>query len=182
MPAGERTLPHDWYPGTVPANVEADATAYLGTSYSFRQYRSTAGCGLRLGRGASLGDATLLDVGPRGCVTVGAFALVSGACLICDASIEIGDHTLIAWNVVVMDSYRVAGEGPQRWRSLPALAKPRPVCIGSNVWIGFEACVLPGVRVGEGSIIAARAVVEGDVPAYSVVAGNPARVVRRLCR
>jgi acetyltransferase-like isoleucine patch superfamily enzyme len=177
MAAASRALPHDWYPGTVPANVEADPTAYLGTSYSFQRYRSTAACGLRLGYGASLGDGTMLDVGRRGRVTIGAFALVSGAFIICDESIEIEDYALIAWNVVLMDSHRLAGESARRW---PALAKPREVHIGRNAWIGFEACVLPGVRIGEGAIVAARAVVAADVPAYSVVAGNPARVVRRL--
>jgi acetyltransferase-like isoleucine patch superfamily enzyme len=175
-----RTLPHDWYPGTVPNNVAADATAYLGTSYSFRFYRSAAPCGLHLGRGASLGDGSVLDVGPRGCVTIGAFALVSGACLICDAAIEIGAYTLIAWNAVVMDSYRLPTECQPHCRPRPALAQPRPVRIGRNAWIGFEACVLPGVRIGDGAIIAARAVVVADVAPYSVVAGNPARVVRML--
>jgi acetyltransferase-like isoleucine patch superfamily enzyme len=56
--------------------------------------------------------------------------------------------------------------------------EPRPVRIGSNAWIGFEACLLPGVAVGEGAIVGARSVVAEDVPAYTVVAGNPARVIR----
>jgi acetyltransferase-like isoleucine patch superfamily enzyme len=47
-------------------------------------------------------------------------------------------------------------------------------------WIGFDVCVLPGVTIGEGAIVGARSVVAGDVPPYTVVAGNPARVVRRL--
>lgn len=51
--------------------------------------------------------------------------------------------------------------------------------IGADVWIGTEAVILPGVSIGPGAIIAARAVVSRDVPAYAVVAGNPARVVRR---
>ena len=50
--------------------------------------------------------------------------------------------------------------------------------IGPDVWIGSEAWILPGVSVGAGAIVAAKAVVGRDVPPYSVVAGNPARVVR----
>jgi maltose O-acetyltransferase len=54
----------------------------------------------------------------------------------------------------------------------------RPVLIDSNVWIGTRAIILPGVRIGEGAIVGAGAVVTRDVPEYAVVAGNPARVVR----
>jgi virginiamycin A acetyltransferase len=50
--------------------------------------------------------------------------------------------------------------------------------IGNDVWIGYQATFLPGVTVGDGAIIAAKAVVTGDVPPYAVMAGNPARVVR----
>lgn len=50
--------------------------------------------------------------------------------------------------------------------------------VGNDVWIGAEATILPGVTIGDGAIVAARAVVAADVPPYAVVAGNPARVVR----
>lgn len=51
--------------------------------------------------------------------------------------------------------------------------------VGADVWIGGEAMILPGTRIGPGAIIGARAVVSGKIPAYAVAAGNPARVVRR---
>lgn len=51
--------------------------------------------------------------------------------------------------------------------------------IGPDVWIGTEAMILPGVTIGAGAIIAARAVVTADVPPYAVVGGNPARVLRQ---
>jgi|SRR6185312_14501136 len=50
--------------------------------------------------------------------------------------------------------------------------------VGSDVWFGTEAVVMPGVAIGDGAIVAARAIVSRDVPPYAVVAGNPARVVR----
>jgi virginiamycin A acetyltransferase len=50
--------------------------------------------------------------------------------------------------------------------------------VGNDVWIGMEAVILPGSRIGDGAIVGARAVVSGTVPPYSVVVGNPARVVR----
>lgn len=51
--------------------------------------------------------------------------------------------------------------------------------IGNDVWIGYESLVMPGVTIGDGAIVAARSVVTGDVPPYSIVGGNPAAVIRR---
>ena len=51
--------------------------------------------------------------------------------------------------------------------------------VGNDVWVGYDALLLPGVKVGDGAIVAARSVVTGDVPPYAVVGGNPAEVVKR---
>ena len=55
-----------------------------------------------------------------------------------------------------------------------------PVIIGNNVWIGDKATILPGVTIGEGSIVGANTVVTKDVPPYSVIGGNPAEIIKRL--
>jgi acetyltransferase-like isoleucine patch superfamily enzyme len=59
-------------------------------------------------------------------------------------------------------------------------APPRPVAIEDNVWIGFEAVILPGVRLGRGCIIGCRSVISEDVPPYAVAVGNPYRIVHWL--
>ncbi len=51
--------------------------------------------------------------------------------------------------------------------------------IGNDVWIGYDSLIMPGVTIGDGSIIAARSVVVGNVEPYSIVGGNPARVIRK---
>lgn len=51
--------------------------------------------------------------------------------------------------------------------------------VGNDVWFGYDALVLPGVKIGHGAVVAAASVVASDVPPYTVVAGNPARIVRR---
>jgi virginiamycin A acetyltransferase len=51
--------------------------------------------------------------------------------------------------------------------------------IGNDVWLGYDALVMPGVKIGDGAIVAARSVVISDVPAYSVVGGNPAKVLKQ---
>lgn len=68
------------------------------------------------------------------------------------------------------------------WESATPAAEEFPykgdTVIGNDVWIGYDSLVMPGVRIGDGAIVAARSVVAADVPAYTVVGGNPARVIR----
>ncbi len=97
--------------------------------------------------------------------------------------VTIGNHCLIASNVMMFDSpghpnnpeSRRAGGPPER-------ESVKPVTIGDNVWIGRKAVICPGVTIGEGSIVAVGAIVMSDVPAYSIVAGNPARKIGTLPR
>ncbi|HEX8249430.1 MAG TPA: hypothetical protein VF599_14725, partial [Pyrinomonadaceae bacterium] len=78
MKPGE-TLPWDWYPGVIPDNALIDETAYVETTYSFHLYRSKAAAGVRIGFGASAYLGTMFDIGPRGRVSLGNYALVHGA-------------------------------------------------------------------------------------------------------
>jgi acetyltransferase-like isoleucine patch superfamily enzyme len=187
----DRRLEWDWYPGTVPENVVLDETAYLETTYSFQLFRSRAPKAVQVGRGSSIYLGVMFDLGPDARVKLGDYVLMNGARIICDSEILIGDHSLISWNVVLMDSYRLPLNVVKRRVALEqaSQASPRraatdvsalPIRIGANVWIGFDCCVLPGVSIGDGAIVGARSVVTQDVPAYTVVAGNPARVVREI--
>ena len=184
-------LSWDWYPGTIPASAIIDETAYIETTFSFYLYRSSLPVGVEIGKGASTYLGTMFDVGARGKVSLGDYTLVHGARIICDSKIMIGDYVFISWNVVLMDTYRVPFDPIARRRELrhvpsrtpryfDASFEARPISIQSNVWIGFDACILPGVTIGEGSIVGARSVVTADVAPYTIVAGNPARVIRRL--
>jgi len=186
-----RTLAWDWYNGTIPENVELDDQAFLETTYSFLLFNGRAPKAVSIGHAATVYLGTMFDVGPRGHVRVGQYALVHGAWIICDAEVEIGDYALISWNVVLMDTYRLPLDPLARRHALeqasgqplrrPASQVPAiPIRIERNVWIGFDCCVLPGVTIGEGSVVGARSVVVENVPPYSVVAGNPARVIRRI--
>lgn len=98
-------------------------------------------------------------------------------------AIHIGDHVLIANRVFIAgdDSHPIDPMARMRNAS-PPLEEIKSVWIEDGAWIGEGATVLKGVRVGQGAVVAAQAVVTKDVPAFTVVAGNPAKVVKQLDR
>lgn len=104
--------------------------------------------------------------------------------------IEIGDYVIISNNVTIYDNNNHPTDPQKRKEMCKSgfyselwdwkYSGCAPVKIGNNVWIGEKATVLKGVTIGEGSIVASHSVVTKDVPPYSVVAGNPAKVVKTL--
>ncbi len=111
--------------------------------------------------------------------------------------LEIGDNSSIGIDCFVQGKVKIGANvmmGPQvliytqnhnhERTDIPMILQgyenEKMVCIGDDVWIGSRATILPGVTIGKGTIIGASAVVTKDVPDYSVVAGNPAKVVK--CR
>lgn len=94
--------------------------------------------------------------------------------VVCHGSVHFGADVILADRVYVSDvEHEPVPGGDVR------LTEPRPVVIGAGVFLGVGVVVKPGVTVGEGAYVAAAAVVHDDVPPYSVVTGDPARVVRR---
>lgn len=100
----------------------------------------------------------------------------------CIDKIHIGDNVLIASRVYISD--HLHGEVSAEALKLPPSQRPLyskgPVTIENNVWIGEGVCILPGVSIGANSIIGANSVVTKSIPANSVAAGVPARVLRTL--
>jgi len=126
---------------------------------------------------------------PLGEVTIGNRCYLGACHLVCHTAITLGDDVVISWGVTIVDhdSHSVYWEERKndvrdwmRHEKNWAAVSIAPVFVGDRAWIGFGACILKGVRVGEGAVIGAGAVVTKDVPKYSVVAGNPARLVRQL--
>lgn len=115
----------------------------------------------------------IITIGNNG--DFGAFNHIS-----CINRIEIGDNCLMGKWVTITDNDHGSTDF-MTLRNAPAKRKlysKGPIVIGNNVWIGDKATVLANVTIGDGAIIAANSVVIKDVPAYSIVAGNPARVVK----
>lgn len=98
----------------------------------------------------------------------------------CINRMQIGDRLLTGKWVTITDN----GHGDTEKETLkkdpirrPLFSKG-PVVIGNNVWIGDKATILPNVTIGDGAVIAANSVVTKNVPAYSVVGGNPAKIIK----
>lgn len=112
--------------------------------------------------------------------------------IVSEASVSIGNRVLISGFVDIHDT----NGHPTDWRErrqdiqaimkgkfeerLPAKTIFKPIIIEDDVWIGMNSTILKGARIGRGAIVAAGSVVVGDVPAWTIAAGNPAKVIGEL--
>jgi len=102
--------------------------------------------------------------------------LALGVIISANGNVTIGNRTLIGYRSQIISSNHTIPKLPQRiWNSGHVL---KPVTIGSDVWIGANVIVLPGVTIGNNSVIAAGAVVTKSIPDNCIVAGVPAKVIR----
>ena len=121
--------------------------------------RLLRGCGFEIGRDVYIADGLVIveELAERG-------------------NVRIGDRVSIAPRVTLVTSSH-----PNRSRIRPvAPVTAGPIVIEADAWIGANAIILPGVRVGRGAVIGAASVVTTDVPPLHVVAGQPARTIRVL--
>jgi len=131
---------------------------------------------IRFGRFVWIGDGTKIRC-HEGVVEIGAKTVMGQECTISAYQrVRIGEQCVIADRAMFIDFDHgvVEVERPIRQQGI----YKRDVEVGSNVWIGYGACILRGVRVGDNSIVGTNSVVTKDVPANAVVAGIPARVIR----
>ena len=111
---------------------------------------------------------------PHGELTLGAGYMNAGAQIRCKERITIGDNCAIARNVLIMDfDAHLITYADGTTNKVTA-----PITIGNCVWIGAGATILKGVTIGDNAIIGAGSVVTKDVKANTIVAGNPAKVIR----
>lgn len=161
--------------------------------------QGTLGERLRIGESCLLQSKFVFESRDGGSISVGNRCHIGGNTMIISRSkINIGDDVTIAWNCTVYDhdSHSLDWElrkndTPQELRDLADYGDPltrkdwsrvktRPISIRDRVWLGFGVTVLKGVTIGEGSVVGAMSVVTKDIPPYSVVAGNPAQIIRQL--
>ncbi|HWV25399.1 MAG TPA: DapH/DapD/GlmU-related protein [Thermomicrobiales bacterium] len=108
-------------------------------------------------------------------ISLGKDVFINSGCRFQDhGGITIGDRALIGHAVVMATlNHDLAPEKR-------ATIHPRPIVLGNDVWIGANATILPGVTIGDNAVVAAGAVVTKDVPENTIVAGVPAKVLKRI--
>lgn len=132
--------------------------------------------GITLGNHVHLGKDVYLGAWERGRLTVGdhtyigRFGIVLAYC-----SVTIGSDCLIAPSCHITDVNHGIEPG-ELIRKQPCAS--RPVVIGNDVWIGAGCSILPGVTIGDGAVIGARAVVSKNIPPYAIAVGVPAKVIK----
>ena len=153
--------------------LQTDGLCFVGPGVKLEIER---GAVLRLGRWSWLGHGTKIRV-HEGEVVIGAKTVLGQECTISAFQhVEIGRECIIADRVMLIDFDHgvVEVERPVRLQGI----YKRDVNVGNNCWIGYGACILRGVTVGDNAVIGTSTVVTRDVPDNAVVAGAPARLLR----
>jgi acetyltransferase-like isoleucine patch superfamily enzyme len=182
--------PGTWTEGPLPANVRLGVNTMVTDRLAFKRFHSKLSDALIIGAHCTM-DGVHFDLGEQGRMIVGDYCYFTNAVLLCELEVRFGNYVVIGWNTTIADTdfhplapaERIAdaiacsplGKGRPR----PEIAK-RPVVIEDDVWIGPNATILKGVRIGAGAWIEAGSLVTRDVPPRARVLGNPAQVIGEL--
>jgi len=127
-----------------------------------------------------LSQRTIIVARENGKIHIGNNVGISGATIYSKVSIEIGDYTKIGGNVKLLDHDFHPIEAKARRNDDNTMIRKKAIKIGENVFIGCNSIILKGTEIGDNSVVGAGSVVSGKFPANVILAGNPARVIRRL--
>ena len=181
------SLPDPWRESALPANVRVGTNTVIAGAHAFKRFRSRREPGLVIGSHCTL-DGTHFAVGEEGRVQIGDYCYFTNAVLLCEDELRIGNYVVIGWNTTIADTdFHPLGPAERiadaiacsplgKGRARPPIPR-RPVIIEDDVWIGPNATILKGVRIGAGAMVEAGALVTRDVPPGMRVVGNPAQVI-----
>ena len=146
----------------------------------------------------SMLDCTIVFESTSGNVSIGSNTFIGGSTIISSNRIDIGNNVFIAWGVYLYDHDSHSLDFRERRKDLErqmddykqgrnfiyskdwSVVRSSPIMIEDDVWIGMNAVILKGVTIGKGAVVGACSVVTRNVPAWSVVAGNPAKIVKEI--
>ncbi|MDX6503437.1 MAG: maltose O-acetyltransferase [Gaiellaceae bacterium] len=172
----------DWFWGPAPELLEEQArTAALVEAYveaaklGWEALSAAAGRIFKLAAECYVKPPFTVEFGYQTSIGRGTF-VNSGATFLDTAPITIGERVLVGPGTQLLTSYHPLDVEGRRKQ----LTRARPITIGDDAWIGAGSIILAGVTIGAGAVVGAGSVVTKDVPAFTLVVGNPARVVREL--
>jgi acetyltransferase-like isoleucine patch superfamily enzyme len=184
---GIRVPQASWSHGALPPNVQAGPGTRFSGDVAFKRFLGRRTPAMIVGAHCTM-DGVQFAVGEGGIVEIGDYCYFTNAVLLCECALHFGRYVVLGWNTTIADTDfhpiapalriadAVACSPLGRGRRRPAIAR-RPIVIEDDVWIGPNATILKGVRIGAGAFIEPGALVTHDVPAGARVGGNPAEVV-----
>jgi len=179
--------PGYWTEGALSANVRIGPNTVITSDLAFKRFYSRRDPALVIGAHCTM-NGVHFALGEEGQVEIGDYCYFTDAVLLCELELRIGSYVVMGWNVTIADTdfhpiapaERIAdalacsplGKGRPR----PPIPR-QPVIIEDDVWIGPNATILKGVRIGAGAFVEAGALVTRDVPPRTRVLGNPAQII-----
>jgi acetyltransferase-like isoleucine patch superfamily enzyme len=174
----------------LPPNARVGVNTLITGELTFKRFHSQEPEALSVGSNCTM-DGVHFALGPKGRVRIGDFCYFTNAVLLCELELRIGSYVVIGWNATIADTdFHPLGPAERvadalacspRGKGLPRPSIPRrPVIIEDDVWIGPNAAVLKGVRIGAGAFVEAGSLVTRDVPPRARVLGNPAQVIGEM--
>lgn len=167
------------------SEISIKGSLFVNNSWFKKRYRVSKGvliteeyAKLRVIGNFSMYDGSTIYVAKNATLELGDGSFINtGSDIECHLYISIGNNCYISDHVNIQDSdiHTVIENGEKRMNA-------KPIIIGDNVWIGKNSLILKGVTIGTGSVIAAGSIVTKDVASNCMVAGNPARIIKRNIR
>src|SRR5215510_1490371 len=182
--------PGHWTHGNLPAYVRIGLDSVITGDLVFKRFFSRRDPALIIGAHSTM-EGVHFALGEDARVEIGDYCYFTDAVLLCELELHIGSYVVLGWNVTLADTdfhpvapaLRIAdalacsplGKGRPR----PAIMR-QPIIIEDDVWIGPNATILKGVRIGAGALVEAGALVTHDIPPRARVIGNPAQIVGQV--
>jgi acetyltransferase-like isoleucine patch superfamily enzyme len=188
LPTDTRKAIADVLARPILALLESSQTVVLGNGISIRDPRRIDGLQfIHVGENTEIGQRVWLsayehyrDQDFTPCLVIGPNCYIGNyACITCTSRVSIGEGCVLSEFAYVTDTFH--GVDPLAGPILrqPLISKGG-VQIGPNTFIGYHACILPGVTLGEHCVVGASSVVTHSFPAYSMIAGSPARLIKKF--
>jgi acetyltransferase-like isoleucine patch superfamily enzyme len=182
---------------------KAQAYSVTGNSHFFENFRLNIGKPIENKIYLKVGNDSILDCNvtfesETGDVSVGDRCFIGASTIICKSKVEFGNNVFVAWGTYFYDHDSHSIDYRERENDIMtqlqdyragrnfienknwAVVNTKPIKICSNAWIGMNCTILKGVTIGEGAIVGAGSVVTKDVAAWTIVGGNPAKIIKEI--